>query len=139
MQFMVIVKATKDSEAGIMPGKELFDAMGKYNEELEKAGVLLAAEGLQASSKGARIRFNGMERIVTPGPFPLTTDLVSGFWMWQVESKEEAIEWAKRAPFDGDTEIELRQVFMVEDFQHLLPPEALEQEEQLRKKVTGKS
>jgi hypothetical protein len=116
MRFMVIVKADKNSEAGVLPSKELFAAMGKYNEELVKAGVMLAAEGLQPSSKGARVKFSGGSRTVTDGPFAETKELIAGFWLWQVKSKEEAIEWLKRAPFDGGAEVEIRQVFELSDF-----------------------
>src|SRR5215212_864658 len=129
MRFMVIVKADKDSEAGVLPSHELLAEMGKFNEELVKAGVMLAGEGLQASSKGARVKFSGKERIVTDGPFAETKELVAGFWLWQVASKEEAIKWLKRAPFDGGTEVEMRQVFEAEDFGSALTPEVREQEE----------
>jgi len=115
MRFMVIVKATKESEAGILPSQEILEKMGKFNEQLVNAGVMLAAEGLQASSKGARVKFSADKRSVTDGPFPETKELIAGYWMWQVKSKEEAIEWLKRAPFD-DTEVEIRQVFELEDF-----------------------
>src|SRR5262245_4831416 len=111
MRFMVIVKADKNSEAGVMPSNEIVAAMGKYNEELVKAGVMLAGEGLHPSSKGARIKFEGNKRTVKDGPFAETKELIAGFWLWQVRSRDEAIEWLKRAPFDGGTEIELRQVF----------------------------
>src|SRR5207245_11137191 len=111
MRFMVLVKANKDSEAGVLPDKKILTAMGKFNEELVKAGVMLAGEGLQPSSKGVRVRFDGKKRTVIDGPFAETKELVAGFWLWQVRSREEAIEWLKRAPFDGGTEIELRQVF----------------------------
>ncbi|MGH9728400.1 MAG: YciI family protein [Candidatus Acidiferrales bacterium] len=116
MRFMVLVKANKDSEAGVMPSTELLGKMGKYNEELLKAGVMLAGDGLQASSKGARVKFSGGKTTVTNGPFPEANELVAGYWIWKVESKEEAIEWLKRAPFDGGAEIELRQIFEMEDF-----------------------
>lgn len=115
MRFMVIVKANNDSEAGVLPSKELITEMGKFNQELAKAGVLLAAEGLQASSKGARVKFSGTKRTVIDGPFAETKELIAGFWLWKVKSKEEAIEWLKRAPFDGGTEVEIRQVFEPED------------------------
>src|SRR5205085_9993408 len=115
-RFMLIVKASKDSEAGIMPSTELLDAMGKYNEEMAKAGVMLAGEGLQPSSKGARVKFSGDKRTVTDGPFTETKELIAGFWLIQAKSKEEAIEWVKRAPFDGGTEVEIRQVFEPADF-----------------------
>ena len=118
MRFMVIVKATKESEAGGPPDPEIMEAMGKFNEELLNAGVMLAGEGLQASSKGARVRFSGDKRTVIDGPFAETTELVAGFWLWKVASKEEAIEWVKRcpAPFKGEAEIEIRQVYEMEDF-----------------------
>ena len=116
MRFMVIVKASKESEAGVLPSKELLEKMGKFNEQLVKAGVMLAGEGLQTSSKGARVKFLGDKRTVTDGPFTETKELIAGFWLWKVKSKEEAIEWLKRAPFDGGTEVEIRQVFEPEDF-----------------------
>jgi hypothetical protein len=123
MRFMVIVKASEESEAGVLPDEKILAEMGRYNEELVKAGVMLAAEGLHASSKGARVRFAGGKRTVTDGPFSETKELIAGFWLWQVKSKEEAVEWLKRAPFDGGTEVELRQVFEVEDFGANLTPE----------------
>jgi hypothetical protein len=132
---MIIVKASKDSEAGKLPSQELLAAMGKYNEDLVKAGVLLSGEGLQPSSKGARVRFSGDRRTVTDGPFPETKDLVAGYWLWQVKSKEEAIEWVKRCPnpMPGtDAEIEIRQIFESEDFGAELTPELREQEERVR-------
>jgi hypothetical protein len=135
MRFMVIVKASKDSEAGKLPSQELLTAMGKYNEELSKAGILLAGEGLQPSSKGARVRFSGDQRTVIDGPFPETKDLVAGFWLWQVKSKAEAIEWVKRCPnpMPGtEAEIEIRQMFEVEDFGAELTPELRAQDEHLR-------
>jgi hypothetical protein len=135
MRFMVIVKASKDSEAGVLPSTELLEAMGNYNEELAKAGVLLAGEGLHPSSKGARVRFAGNQRAVTLGPFAETTELVAGFWLWQVGSLEEAIEWVKRCPnpMPGtDSEIEIRQVFEADDFGAEFTPELREQEERLR-------
>ncbi len=135
MRFMVIVKATKESEAGVLPDAKILAEMGKYNEELVKAGVLLAAEGLQASSKGARVKFSGEKRIVTDGPFTETKELIAGFWLWKVNSKEDAIEWLKRAPFDGGTEVEIRQVFEAEDFGPALTPELREQEERMRAHV----
>ena len=116
MRFMVIVKANKDSEAGVLPDEKMLAEMGKFNEELVKAGVLLAAEGLQASSKGARVRFNGAKRMVTDGPFAETKELIGGFWVWQVKSKHEAIEWLKRTALMAEEEDEIRQVFEVEDF-----------------------
>ena len=134
MRFMVIVKASKESEAGLPPDEKLFSAMGKYNEELMKAGVILAAEGLQPSSKGVRVKFEGDKRTVIDGPFSETKELIAGFWLWQVKSKEEAIEWLKRAPFDGGTEIELRQVYEAEDF----GPEMRERRERLRAHLESK-
>jgi hypothetical protein len=138
MKFMVMVKASKDSEAGKMPSQELLAAMGKYNEELVKAGIMLAGEGLHPSSKGARVRFVGDKRIVTDGPFAETKELVAGFWMWQVKSRAEAIEWVKRCPnpMPGtEAEIELRQVFEAEDFGAEFTPELREQEERLRAQI----
>src|SRR3954467_15152924 len=138
MRFMVLVKANKDSEAGVMPSREILAAMGKFNEELVKAGVMLAGEGLHPSSKGARVKFSGGKRTVTDGPFAETKELIAGFWLWQVKSKEEAVEWLKRAPFDGGTEIELRQIFEAEDFGANLTPELREQEERLRAQMEAK-
>jgi hypothetical protein len=132
---MVIVKADKDSEAGVIPNKELFTEMGKFNEELVKAGVMLAAEGLQSSAKGKRLRFSGPKRTVIDGPFTETKELIAGFWLWQVRSMEEAVEWLKRAPFDGGTEVEIRQVFEAEDFGAEFTPELKEQEARLRKQM----
>jgi hypothetical protein len=135
MKFMVLVKASKESEAGVMPDTKLLAAMGKYNEELVKAGIMLAGEGLHPSSKGVRIRFSGSKRTVINGPFGNTNELVSGFWLWQVKSKEEAIEWLKRCPnpMPGESEIELRKVFEPEDFGEALTPELRANEERLRK------
>jgi hypothetical protein len=141
MKFMVLVKATKDSEAGVMPSTELLAAMGKYNEELVKAGVMLAGEGLHPSSKGARVKFSGSRRIVTDGPFTETKELIAGFWIFQVKSKEEAIEWVKRSPNPfpgGEPEIEIRQVFDAADFGPELTPELKESEERLRAQVAAK-
>ena len=138
MRFMVIVKANEDSEAGVLPDPQLMADMGKFNEELAKAGVLLAGEGLQASSKGARVRFSGTKRTVIDGPFSETKELIAGFWLFQVKSKEEAIEWVKRSPnpFPGhESEIEIRQVFEPEDFGPALTPEVREAEERLRVKA----
>jgi hypothetical protein len=135
MRVMVIVKGNKDSEAGVLPSREILTAMGKYNEELVKAGVMLAGEGLHASSKGKRIKFSGGKHSVTDGPFAETKELIAGFWLWQVRSMEEAIEWLKRSPFDGGAEIEVRQVFEAEDFGAELTPELKEREERLRKQV----
>ena len=143
MRFMVMVKATKESEAGVLPSTELLAAMGRFNEELVKAGVMLAGEGLQASSKGARVRFSsGGKRTVIDGPFAETKELVAGFWLWQVKSKEEAIEWVKRCPdpMPGeDTEIEIRQVFDADDFGEQLTPELRGNEEKLRATVKSRS
>ena len=140
MRFMVMVKATKESEAGVMPSQKLLEDMGKYNEELVKAGVILAAEGLQPSSKGARVRFSGNKRTVIDGPFTETKELVAGFWLWQVKSLAEAIEWVKRCPnpMPGESEIEIRQVFEAEDFGPALTPELREQEERLRAQLSAK-
>jgi hypothetical protein len=135
MRVMVIVKADKDSEAGVIPSKELFTEMGKFNEELVKAGVMLAGEGLQSSAKGKRVRFSGPKRTVIDGPFTETKELIAGFWLWQVRSMEEAVEWLKRAPFDGGTEVEIRQVFEAEDFGAEFTPELKEQEARLRKQM----
>lgn len=134
MRFMVIVKATKDSEAGVMPSERLLTEMGNFNEELVKAGVMLAGEGLHPSSKGARVKFSGATRSVVDGPFAETKELIAGYWMWQVKSREEAIAWVKRCPnpFDCDSEIEIRQVFEAEDFGAEFTPELREQEERLR-------
>jgi hypothetical protein len=138
MRVMVIVKASKESEAGILPSTELLGAMGKYNEERVKAGVMLAGEGLQASSKGKRVKFQGTKRSVTDGPFAESKELIAGFWLWQVKSMEEAIEWLKRAPFDGGTEIEVRQVFEAQDFGEQMTPEIKERGEWVRKQVAAK-
>ena len=132
MRFIVLVKANKDSEAGVLPDKKILTAMGKYNEELMKAGVLLAAEGLHPSSKGARMKFSGEKRTVIDGPFTEAKELIAGFWLWQVNSKEEAVEWLKRAPFDGGTEVEIRQVFEASDFGPELSPEMQERRERMR-------
>jgi hypothetical protein len=134
MRFMIVVKADKNSEAGIMPSKELLAEMGKYNEELARAGVLLAGEGLHPTSKGARVKFSGAQRTVIDGPFAETKELIAGFWLWQVKSKEEAIEWVKRCPMPHNTEtdIEIRQVFEAEDFGPEFTPELREQEARLR-------
>ena len=134
---MVLVKADKNSEAGVMPSQQLLTAMGKYNEQLAKAGVLLAAEGLHPSSKGARVRFAGGKKTVIAGPFTETKELIAGFWLWQVKSKEEAIEWLKRAPF-GKTEVEIRQVFEAEDFGAEFTTELRGQEERLRAQAAKK-
>jgi hypothetical protein len=135
-----MVKATKDSEAGALPDQKLLAAMGKFNEELVKAGVMLAGEGLQSSSKGARVRFSGAKRTVIDGPFTETNELVAGFWVWRVKSMAEAIEWVKRCPnpMPGDSEIEIRQIFEAEDFGAELTPELREQEERLRRQMEAK-
>ena len=134
MRFMVLIKADKDSEAGVLPDERLLTEMGKFNEELVKAGVMLAGEGLQPSSKGARVRFSGQERTVIDGPFLESKELIAGFWIWQVNSKEEAIEWAKRCPnpMGGESEIEIRQVFEAEDFGAAYTPELRERDQRLR-------
>jgi hypothetical protein len=137
MRFMVIVKADKNSEAGVLPDQKLLSEMGKFNEELAKAGVMLAGEGLQASAKGARVRFSGNKRTVIDGPFSETKELIAGFWLWQVRSKEEAIEWLKRAPFQ-EGEVEIRQVFEAEDFGAEFTPELREQEARIRRQVAAK-
>ena len=140
MRFMILVKADKNTEAGVMPSEKLLADMGKYNEELAKAGILLAGEGLHPSSKGARVKFSGAKRTVVGGPFTDSKDLVCGFWMFQVKSKEEAIEWVKRCPNPTGTEaeIEIRQVFEASDFGPALTPELREQEERLRAQAAGK-
>jgi hypothetical protein len=135
MRFLVIVKANKESEAGVMPTKEILTEMGKFNEELVKAGVMLAGEGLQPSSKGKRVRFQGKTRTVIDGPFAETKELVAGFWIWQCRSMNEAVEWLKRAPFDGGTEVEIRQVFKSEDFGAEFTPELRKQEQRLRERI----
>ena len=138
MRFMVLLKADKNSEAGVLPDEKLLAAMGKYNQELINAGVLVDGAGLQASSKGARVKFSGRQRTVVEGPFPETNSLIAGYWMFQVKSKEEAIEWVKRCPnpMDGDAEIEIRQVFELEDFPNV-PAEVKETEEHFRKGRPG--
>src|SRR5262245_27048896 len=138
MRVMVLVKANKDSEAGVMPSEQILTAMGQYNEELVKAGVMLAGEGLHPSSKGKRIRFAGVSRTVIDGPFAETKELLAGYWLWQVRSLDEAVEWLKRAPFDGGTEIELRPVFEAEDFGKELTPELRAQEDRLRAEMAKK-
>jgi len=138
MRVMVIVKADKDSEAGILPKQELLAQMGKYNEELVKAGVMLAGEGLQASAKGKRVKFSGEKRTVIDGPFAETKELIAGFWLWQVRSMDEAVEWLKRAPFDGGTEVEIRRVFETEDFGAEFTPELREQEGRLREQIKAR-
>jgi hypothetical protein len=140
MRFMVIVKADKDTEAGVMPSEKLLAEMGKYNEELVKAGVMLAGEGLQPSSKGARVKFSGDKRTVIDGPFTETKELIAGFWLFQVKSKEEAIEWVKRCPnpHEGESEIEIRQVFEADDFGAEFTPELREAEERMRAQVAAR-
>jgi hypothetical protein len=138
MRVMVIVKASKESEAGVLPDTELLTKMGKYNEQLVKAGVMLAGDGLQASSKGKRVKFSGEKRTVVDGPFTETKELIAGYWMWQVRSMDEAVEWLKRAPFDGGTEVEIRPAFEASDFGENLTPEAKEREERLRKELAAK-
>ena len=145
MRVMVIVKANENSEAGVMPPAELFEAMGKYNEELVKAGIMLAGDGLQPSSKGVRVHFSGSTRTVTDGPFAETKELVAGFWLWQVRSMEEAIEWVRRCPNPhvGESDIEIRPIFSAEDFAALLPPEVAskvkEQDASLRDQLAAKA
>ncbi len=138
MRVMVLVKANKDSEAGAMPSRELLAAMGHFNEELVKAGVMLAGDGLQPSSKGKRVRFSGGSRTVVDGPFTETKELVAGFWLWQAGSMDEAVQWLKRAPFDGGEEVEIRPVFEASDFGESLTPELKEQEQRLREQLAGK-
>ena len=136
MRFMVLVKANKDSEAGVMPTEKMLTDMGKFNEELVKAGVMLEGEGLHPSSKGVRVKFSGGKTSVIDGPFAETKELVAGYWLWQVRSKDEAIEWLKRAPFE-DTEVEIRQVFEAADFGDEFTPELQQQEERLRAQVAA--
>jgi len=138
MRVMVIVKANKESEAGVLPDKEILTKMGKYNEELVKAGIMLAGEGLQPTSKGKRVRFSGANRTVIDGPFTETKELIAGFWLWQVRSMEEAVEWLKRAPFDGGAEIEIRQVFEADDFGENFTPELREREQKLREQISSR-
>ncbi len=140
MRFMILIKADKNSEAGVLPDEQLLTEMGKFNEELVKAGVMLAGEGLHPSSKGARVKFSGEQRTVIDGPFPETKELLAGFWLWQVNSKEEAIEWVKRCPnpMGVESEIEIRQVFEAEDFGAEFTPELREQEARLRTQVAAK-
>lgn len=137
MRFMVIIKADKNTEAGVMPDEKLLTDMGKYNEELVKAGIMLAGEGLHPSSKGARVKFSGTQRSVIDGPFAETKELIAGFWLWQVKSKEEAIEWVKRCPnpTGAESEIEIRQIFEADDFGAEFTPELREQEERLRAQI----
>jgi len=140
MRVMVIVKATKDSEAGVLPSKELIEAMGKYNEQLVKAGVMLAGDGLKPSSKGKRVRFSGEKRTVIDGPFTETKELIAGYWIWQVRSMEEAVEWLKRCPnpMPGESEVEIRPFFEAADFGENLTPEAKEREQRMREEIAGK-
>ncbi len=140
MRFMILIKADKNSEAGVLPDEQLLTEMGKYNEELVKAGVMLAGEGLHPSSKGARVQFSGGKQIVIDGPFAEAKELIAGFWLWQVESKEEAIEWVKRCPnpMGVEAEIEIRQVFEAEDFGAEFTPELREQEQRLRAQMASK-
>jgi hypothetical protein len=138
MRVMVIVKANKESEAGVMPDTKSLASMGKYNEQLAKAGIMLAGEGLTPTSKGKRIRFSGGERTVLDGPFAETKELIAGYWLWKVKSIDEAVEWLKKAPFDGGTELEIRPIFETEDFGAALTPELRRQEEAIRDQITGK-
>jgi hypothetical protein len=139
MRVMVIVKANRESEAGQMPSEKILADMGKYNEELVKAGVMLAGEGLHPSSRGKRVKFSGADRTIIDGPFAETKDLIAGFWLWQVKSMNEAVEWLKRAPFDGGTEIEIRPVFEADDFGKEFTPELRAQEERLRARLAAKA
>jgi hypothetical protein len=141
MRFMILVKATQDSEAGVMPSEEMFAEMGRFNEELVKAGVMQAGEGLHPSSKGARVRFSGKNRTVIDGPFSETKELVAGFWIWKCASMQEAIAWVKRCPnpMPGDSEIEIRRIYEAEDFGEALTPELRAQEERLRSEISGKA
>ena len=138
MRVMVIVKANKESEAGVLPGTEILTKMGKYNEQLVKAGVMLAGDGLQPTSKGKRVRFSGEKRTVVDGPFTETKELIAGYWLWQVRSMDEAVEWLKRAPFDGGTEIEIRPVYETSDLGENLTPELRERDQRLREQLAGK-
>ena len=135
MRVMVVVKANTDSEAGVLPDKKILTEMGKFNEELVKAGIMLAGEGLQASSKGKRVRFSGSKRTVIDGPFAETKELIAGFWLWKVKSMDEAVDWLKRAPFADGDEVEIRKIFEAEDFGDEFTPELREQEERLRKRI----
>jgi hypothetical protein len=136
MRVMVIVKANKESEAGVLPSREMLTAMGQFNEELAEAGIMVGGEGLQNSSKGVRVKFSGDERIVSDGPFAETKELIGGFWLWKVKSMDEAIAWLKRAPFDDGTEVEIRRVFETEDFGDNLSPELREREARLRNNIS---
>ena len=138
MRVMVIVKANKESEAGVMPNTEMLTEMGKYNEQLADAGIMLSGDGLHPTSKGKRIRFSGKDRTVIDGPFAETKELIAGYWLWKVKSMDEAVEWLKKAPFDGGTEIELRPIFENEDFGAEYTPELRRQEDAIREKIEGK-
>jgi hypothetical protein len=138
MRVMVIVKASKESEAGVLPDTEILTKMGKFNEQLVKAGVMLAGDGLQPSAKGKRVRFSGDKRTVIDGPFTETKELIAGYWIWQVRSMDEAVEWLKRAPFDGGNEVEIRQVFEAADFGENLTPELKERDQRLREQLADK-
>jgi hypothetical protein len=138
MRFMVLVPGNAESEAGVMPSTELLEEMTKYNEELAKAGVMLSGEGLHPTSKGAKVRFEGGKRTVVDGPFTEAKEIVAGYWIWECKSRDEAIEWLKRAPFDGGTEIELRQIFEADDFGDQLTPELREREDRLREQAKGR-
>ena len=138
MRFMVIVKASKESEAGVLPDRKILSDMGKYNEQLSKAGVFLAGEGLHPTSKGKRVKFTGTQRTVIDGPFAETKELIAGYWLWQAKSMDEAVEWLKRAPFDGGTEVEIRQVFEAADFGDEFTPELRRQEETIRAQAAAK-
>jgi hypothetical protein len=138
MRVMVIVKASKESEAGVMPSRELLAQMGKYNEQLVKAGIMLAGDGLHPTSKGKRVKFSGTKRTVIDGPFTETKELIAGYWMWQVRSMDEAVEWLKRAPFDGGNEIEMRPVFEASDFGEEFTAELREKDQRLREQIAGK-
>ena len=138
MRFMVIVKASKESEAGVLPDRKILTDMGKYNEQLSKAGVFLAGEGLHPTSKGKRVKFSGTQRTVIDGPFAETKELIAGYWLWQARSMDEAVEWLKRAPFDGGTEVEIRQVFEAADFGDEFTPELRRQEETIRAQAAAK-
>ena len=138
MRVMVIVKASRESEAGVMPDTRMLTEMGKYNEQLANAGIMLAGDGLHPTSKGKRIRFSGSTRTVIDGPFAETKELIAGYWLWKVKSMDEAVEWLKKAPFDGGTEIEIRQIFENEDFGAEFTPELRQQEEAIRERIEGK-
>jgi hypothetical protein len=138
MRFMVIVKASKESEAGVMPSEQILRDMGNYNEQLVNAGVMLAGEGLHPTSRGKRVRFSGQQRSVIDGPFAETKELIAGFWLWQAKSMDEAVEWLKKAPFDGGTEVEIRPIFEAEDFGKEFTPELRKQEERLREEIAAR-